>query len=83
MSLQKNREAVKAAEERARAAEEKLDKAKNPAAHKVNILFGEARGVLERLDRALEELQASDEAACEKFAKVIADWLRREGDRLA
>ena len=23
------------------------------------------------------------EAACEKFAQVIADWLRKEGDRLA
>ena len=56
---------------------------KNPAAHKVNFLFGEVRGLVERLEQALEELQASDEAACEKFAKVIADWLRKEGDRLA
>lgn len=78
-----NAEAVRAAEARALAAEERLDKAKNPAAHKVNFLFGELRGVLERLDGALEELQASDEAACEKFAKVIADWLRKEGDKLA
>ena len=69
--------------EAARAAEEKLDKVKNPAAHKVNFLFGEVRGLVERLEQALEELQASDEAACEKFAKVIADWLRKEGDRLA
>ena len=36
-----------------------------------------------RLPEALGELQKSDEAACEKFAAVIADWLRREGDRLA
>lgn len=78
-----NAEAARAAEDRARAAEEKLDKAKNPAAHKVNFLFGELRGVEERLEQALEELQASDEAACEKFAKVIADWLRKEGDKLA
>lgn len=78
-----NAEAARAAEDRARTAEEKLDKAKNPAAHKVNFLFGELRGVKERLEQALEELQASDEAACEKFAKVIADWLRKEGDRLA
>ena len=56
---------------------------KNPAAHKVNFLFGEVRGLVERLERALEELQQTDEAACEKFAKVIADWLRKEGDRLA
>ncbi|GEM_PF-2267044 len=35
------------------------------------------------LHKIKAELQASDEAACEKFAKVIADWLRREGDCLA
>lgn len=75
--------AVREAEERAHAAEEKLEKVKNPAAHKVNFLFGELRGVLERLDGALEELQASDEAAAEKFAKIIANWLRKEGDALA
>lgn len=80
---EENAEAARAAEERARAAEEKLDKVKNPAAHKVNFLFGEVRGLVERLEQALEELQVSDEAACEKFAKVIADWLRKEGDRLA
>ena len=76
-------EAVREAEARAHALEEKLEKVKNPAAHKVNFLFHEFRGVLERLDGALEELQASDEAAAEKFAKAIADWMRREGDRLA
>lgn len=80
---EENAEAARAAEERARAAEEKLDKVKNPAAHKVNFLFGEVRGLVERLEQALAELQQSDEAAREKFAKVIADWLRREGDRLA
>lgn len=78
-----NAEAARAAEERAKAAEEKLDKVKNPAAHKVNFLFGEVRGLVERLEQALEELQQTDEAACEKFLAVIADWLRREGDRLA
>lgn len=78
-----NAEAVRAAEARALAAEERLDKAKNPAAHKVNFLFGELRGVEERLEQALAELQQTDEAAREKFAKVIADWLRREGDGLA
>lgn len=78
-----NAEAVRAAEARALAAEERLDKAKNPAAHKVNFLFREMQGLSERLTEALGELQKRDEAACEKFAAVIADWLRREGDRLA
>lgn len=77
-----NAEAVRAAEARALAAEERLDKAKNPVAHKVNFLFREMQGLSERLTEALGELQKSDEAACEKFAAVIADWLRREGDRL-
>lgn len=80
---EENAEAARAAEERARAAEEKLDKVKNPAAHKVNFLFGEVRGLVERLEQALAELHQTDEAAREKFAKVIADWLRKEGDRLA
>lgn len=78
-----NAEAARAAEERAKAAEEKLDKVKNPAAHKVNFLFGEVRGLVERLEQALEELQQTDEAACEKFAAVIAKWLRNRGDKLA
>lgn len=78
-----NAEAVRAAEARALAAEERLDKAKNPAAHKVNVLFREMQGLSERLTDALGELQKIDEAACEKFAAVIADWMRREGDRLA
>lgn len=80
---EENAEAARAAEERAKAAEEKLDKVKNPAAHKVNFLFGEVRGLVERLEQALAELHQTDEAAREKFAKVIADWLRKEGDRLA
>ena len=78
-----NAEAARAAEERARAAEEKLDKVNNPAAHKVNFLFGEVRGLVDRLEDALEELQQTDEAACEKFAGVIAKWLRDRGDKLA
>ena len=80
---EENAEAARAAEERAKAAEEKLDKVKNPAAHKVNFLFGEVRGLVERLEQALEELQQTDEAACEKFAAVIAKWLRDRGDKLA
>lgn len=80
---EENAEAAKAAEERARAAEEKLDKVKNPAAHKVNFLFCELRGVEERLEQALGELEQTDEAACEKFAAVIAKWLKERGDGLA
>ena len=80
---EENAEAAKAAEERARAAEEKLDKVKNPAAHKVNFLFAEVRGLVDRLEQALGELEQTDEAACEKFAAVIAKWLKERGDGLA
>ena len=78
-----NAETARAAEERARAAEEKLDKVKNPAAHKVNFLFGEVRGLIERLEQALGELHQTDEAACETFASVIATWRAERGDGLA
>ncbi len=76
---EENADAARAAEERARAAEEKLAAAKNPAAHKVNFIFSELRGLADRLDQALEELQTSDEDACEKFARVIAKWLKDRG----
>lgn len=55
-----------------------MDKVKNSAAHKVT-LFGEVRGLVERFEQAPAELQQTDEAAREKFVKVIADWLRKEG----
>lgn len=78
-----NADAVRAAEARAIAAEENLGRAKNPAAHKVNFLFHEMNGLYERIVDALAELQKSDEAACEKFAAHIADWMRKKGDELA
>ena len=49
----------------------------------MNFLFREMQGLSERLTEALGELQKSDEAACEKFAAVIADWMRKKGDELA
>ncbi len=78
-----NADAVCAAEARALAAEENLGRAKNPAAHKVNFLFHEMIGLYERIGDALAELQKSDEAACEKFAAAVADWMRKKGDELA
>ena len=41
------------------------------------------RGLVERLEQALGELEQTDEAACEKFAAVIAKWLKERGDGLA
>ena len=60
-----------------RAAEEKLDTGEEPAAYRSQFSVWRVRGLVERLEQALEELQQSDEAACEKFAAVIAKWLKK------
>lgn len=70
--------ALKAAEDRAAEALAKLEKFKNPAAHKVNFLFGELCEYWRRLQAALEELEQSDEEAAGKMkaaiGQVIGGW---------
>ena len=65
-------EAVQAAEARAAEALAKLEKVKNPAAHKVNFLFGELNSTFNRLREALQELAKSDQDAAGKMAEAIA-----------
>lgn len=65
-------EAVQAAEARAAEALAKLEKFKNPAAHKVNFLFGELCSTFNRLREALQELAKSDQDAAGKMAEAIA-----------
>ncbi len=71
-------EAVQAAETRAAEALAKLEKFKNPAAHKVNFLFGELCEYWRRLQAALKELEKSDEEAAGKMkaaiGQVIGGW---------
>ncbi|HIY53130.1 MAG TPA: DUF3102 domain-containing protein [Candidatus Agathobaculum merdavium] len=71
-------EAVQAAEARAAEALAKLEKVKNPAAHKVNFLFGELCEYWRRLQAALKELEQSDEEAAGKMkaaiSQVIGGW---------
>ena len=71
-------EAVQAAEARAAEALAKLEKFKNPAAHKVNFLFGEMCEYWRRLQAALEALEQSDEEAAGKMkaaiGQVIGGW---------
>lgn len=64
-------EAVQAAEARASEALAKLEKVKNPAAHKVNFLFGELSEDWNRLRAALHELEKSDAEAAGKMRAAI------------
>lgn len=67
--------ALQAAEARAAEALAKLEKVKNPAAHKVNFLFGELCSTFNRLREALQELAKSDKEAAGKMAVAIAETL--------
>lgn len=64
-------EAVQAAEARASEALAKLEKVKNPAAHKVNFLFGELSEDWNRLRAALHELEQTDAEAAGKMRAAI------------
>lgn len=70
--------ALQEAEARAAEALAKLEKVKNPAAHKVNFLFGELCEYWRRLQAALKELEKSDEEAAGKMKtaiyQVIGGW---------
>ena len=66
-------EVVQAAEARADEALARLEKVKNPAAHKVNFLFGELSSTFNRLREALQELAKSDQEAAGKMAAAIAE----------
>lgn len=72
-------EAVQAAEARAADALAKLEKVKNPAAHKVNFLFGELGEYWNRLQAALHELEQSDSEAAGKMraaiGQAVAGWV--------
>lgn len=68
-------EAVQEAKARAAEALAKLEKVKNPDAHKVNFLFGELCEYWRRLQAALEELTQSDEEAAGKMKAAIKQVL--------
>lgn len=69
-------EAVQSAEARAADALAKLEKVKNPAAHKVNFLFGELGEYWNRLRAALHELEQSDSEAASKMRAAIGQAVR-------
>ena len=71
-------EAVRAAEARATEMADKLQRAKKPAAHKVNFLFGELQSTFSRLRGALEDLVQQDAEIAGKLGgainQVIGGW---------
>lgn len=69
-------EAVQAAEARAAEAQARLEKVKNPDAHKVNFLFGELCGTFNRLQEALQALGRSNPEAAGKMSKAIVETIR-------
>lgn len=69
-------EVVQAAEARAAEALARLEKVKNPAAHKVNFLFGELGEYWNRLRAALHELEQSDSEAAGKMRAAIEQAVR-------
>lgn len=68
-------DALRDARERTEAANAALEQAKNPSVHQVNFLFGELRGVSERLDTAFEKLREQQPETAGKFGQVIGRWL--------
>lgn len=63
--------AVQAAEARAAEAQARLEKVKNPDAHRVNFLFGELCEYWRRLQEAMEKLEQSDVEAAGKMRGAI------------
>lgn len=66
-------QAIKEAEQRAADAAAKLERVKNPAAHKVNFLFGEVQALVARLREALDELDTQDAETAAKMRGAIGN----------
>ena len=69
--------AIHVAEDRAQQAEARLEKAKNPSAMRVNLLFEEVQAQVDKLLTALEELQAEQPETGDKFRAVIYQYFAR------
>ena len=63
------------AEEKARQAEERLAKAKNPTALRVNLGFEQVQADLEKLKKSLRALESESPEAGEKFRAAIKAYL--------
>ena len=75
-------QAVRQAEEKAKAAEGKLAKAKNPLAMKVNLLFEDMQSMTRRLENALAALAQEQPEAAEKFRTAIGRFMTLKGESM-
>ena len=72
---QKMQTVIHAAEDRAQQAEARLEKAKNPTAMRVNLLFEEVQAQVDKLFMALATLQSEQPEIGEKFRTAICQYL--------
>ena len=66
--------ALHAAEDRAQQAEARLEKAKNPSAMRVNLIFEEMQTQVDKLETALAALAAEQPEVGEKFRAAISQY---------
>ena len=74
--------AVRQAEEKAKAAEGKLAKARNPLAMKVNLLFEDMQSMTSRLENALAALAQEQPEAADKFRSAIGRFMTLKGEQM-
>lgn len=74
--------AVRQAEEKAKAAEGKLAKARNPLAMKVKLLFEDMQSMTSRLENALAALAQEQPEMAEKFRTTIGQFMTLKGEQM-
>ena len=74
--------AVRQAEEKAKAAEGKLAKARNPLVMKVNLLFEDMQSMTSRLENALAALAQEQPETAEKFRTTIGQFMTLKGESM-
>lgn len=71
---------LEAADNRAAAAEKKLESAKNPAVQRISFLFSEAQDLVKRTCAELDALEETEPEKAEKLRGAISKALRDMGD---
>lgn len=75
--LAEQKEAIEAANARAAEAAAKLERAKNPAALRVNLYFEDVQTKIAVIESALHELRGDQPEVADKFCGVIAEFLNQ------
>lgn len=74
--------AVRQAEEKAKDAESKLAKARNPLALKVKLLFEDMQSMTSRIENALAALAQEQPEAADKFRSAIGTFMVLKGEQM-